>query len=111
MASLRKYESGSRKPKIETLSKIANALDISLSDLVESDSLNIANDIIELFVDSPPHEIMQTPEETTLQASLNFAFQMLNITGKRKLSDYAQDLTEIKRYTAPDTPPDHPDQG
>ena len=40
--SVRKYESGERRPKIETLSKIAIALNIPVADLFEGDPRDFA---------------------------------------------------------------------
>lgn len=110
IATIQGYEQGKYYPKIENLTKIANALKTPLSDLVDSGTLGIMDSVVNLFAGQPPIELFLTPEEETLQANLNFAFNALNILGKRKLSDYAQDLIEIKKYTDPDTPEPNQDQ-
>lgn len=109
IATIQGYEQGKYYPKIENLTKIANALKTPLSDLVDSGTLDIMDSVVNLFAGQPPIELFLTPEEKALQSNLNFAFNALNILGKRKLSDYAQDLTEIKKYTDPDNPGLSPD--
>lgn len=92
------YETGSRKPKIETLTKIANALNAPLSDFEDPGTLSLADSILSLFMNNPPKEIQLSPEEEALKADISSAFYNLNISGKRKLADYAQDLTDLEKY-------------
>lgn len=101
--SIRKYENNERKPKIETLVKIASALNITLSDLLDTPTVAIPDNWITLFAGNPSHEILLSPEEKKLQSRLDCAFRTLNLSGKMKLTDYAQDLTEIEKYVKQDT--------
>ena len=62
--------------------------------------------MIDLFSkDASLREIILSPEEKALDASLNHSFTELNISGKRKLVEYAEDLTKIPEYRKqqPDT--------
>lgn len=58
--SIRKYESGERNPKIETLNKIAAALGVSTDDLLKDNVINISamseeekKEYIELLIEYP----------------------------------------------------------
>lgn len=104
IATIQGYEQEKYYPKIENLTKIANVLNTPLTDLVDSDTLSITDSMLKLFAKNPPQEITLSPEEEALQASITSAFHTLNILGKRNLTNYAQDLIEIKKYTDPDTP-------
>lgn len=110
IATIQGYEQEKYYPKIENLTKIANVLNTPLTDLVDSDTLSITDSMLKLFAKNPPQETPLSPEEEALQASIAFAFHTLNILGKRNLTNYAQDLTEIKKYTDPDTPEPEPNQ-
>lgn len=98
IATIQGYEQEKYLPKIENLTKIANALDVPLSELVDSGTLSLADSILSLFTNNSPQEIQLSPEEEVLQANISSAFHDLNISGKRKLADYAQDLTELEKY-------------
>ena len=74
-------------PTIETLSKLANGMNITLDQLISAmddntsvivtDKKKISDEEIELIV----------------------AFRQLNIKGRQKLFDYIDDLSENKKYT------------
>lgn len=49
--SIRKYENNERKPKIETLVKIASALNITLSDLLDTPTVAIPDNWITLLLE------------------------------------------------------------
>lgn len=96
--NIAQYESGKRKPKIETLHKIAHALNVPVTELVESDVLQLTNDIIDLFSD--PNIISEdltpaSPQEHYLISK----FRELNEKGQNKVVDYAEDLSKAKEYT------------
>ena len=98
IATIQGYEQEKYLPKIENLTKIANALNAPLSDFEDPGTLSLADSILSLFVNNPPKEIQLSPEEEALKADISSAFYNLNISGKRKLADYAQDLTDLEKY-------------
>ena len=98
IATIQGYEQEKYLPKIENLTKIADALNVPLSDLINSEALSLTDSILALFTNNLPRKIQLSPEEEALQANISAAFHTLNISGKRKLADYAQDLTELKKY-------------
>ena len=108
-STLRQYELGFRNPKLQTLAKIAAALDVSANDLLES-SLD-GTPLYEVFKDV---SISDSPEgrryinsELTIQVEdwqqidieLVKTFKKLNEAGKTKAIERISELTEIPRYT------------
>lgn len=113
-SAIRKYESGSQKPKLETLCKIASALGVSPSFLAGLDPL----------VDTPENrkivdegfisfgkavEGLKGPKETAESISSYFtepsdedyllmAFDELNDKGKRIAIERVQELAKIPEY-------------
>lgn len=88
------WENGNKKPKIETIQKIAAALEVSLSDIMgkeEFDKIIETKSRIKRQIDSG---II-----TTLPSSLLDNYSKLNDTGKREADKRVQELTEIPRYT------------
>lgn len=75
------YENNKRTPKIETLSRIASALDVSILDLLPK----------ELTFDTIAPA---TPEERQIYDIL----QTLNADGQRKVKEYASDLAGNALY-------------
>lgn len=88
------WENGNKNPKIETIQKIATALEVSLSDIMgaeEFDKIIETKSRIKRQIDSG---II-----TTLPSSLLDNYSKLNDTGKREADKRVQELTEIPRYT------------
>lgn len=107
LGAIQGYEQGRYKPKYEQAEKLSNILEIPISALIEPTVLRLSNSMIDLFSkDVSLREINLSPEEKALDASLNHSFAELNISGKRKLVEYAEDLTKIPEYRTqqPDTP-------
>lgn len=86
------YENGKRKPKIETLYKIAHALDVSVTELVEPNALQIANDMLELFAGS------QTLEMLADCTQIDELYCQLNEKGQKKAIEQVELLTKIPEY-------------
>ena len=80
-SALAAYENGRKTPKIETLSRIASALDVSILDLLPK----------ELTFDTIAPA---TPEERQIYDIL----QTLNADGQRKVKEYASDLAGNALY-------------
>lgn len=77
-SAIRKYESGSQNPKIETLQRIAAALDADVAVLMGTDPV--------------PQE--EEPTEEELRVRLDAALEKLNLYGLKKVAEYAEDLAE-----------------
>ena len=73
-------ENNKRIPKIETLERIAEALDVSVLALLPSSVSDGA--------------IVPTPEERTLLETIS----SLNQEGKKKVCEYASDISKIPEY-------------
>lgn len=97
-SNIRKYESGKQNPKLETLEKIANALNISIMDLMHIETMNITDDMISLFAGHPPKALPIDLSE------LQFLYCCLNKKGQNKIIDYARDITKIPEYRKEDAP-------
>ena len=86
------YENGKRNPKLETLQKIADALEVPVSDLLglptpaNSDSPELTNQLFDNLVDKLKRN------------QLNEAFDKLNDKGQQKALEQVSDLTKITDY-------------
>ena len=78
-SNIRKYESGNQNPKIETLQKIADALDIPVNRL-------LAGKIISRD---------ELKEERTVLENC----KKLNETGKKEAAKRVEELTHLEKYT------------
>ena len=94
------WENGIKKPKINTIVKIAKALDVGLFDLIDSAEYN---SIIDAEVDAQIDANIKsgkihvvTPDEQALTSD----YLKLNDLGKTEARKRVQELTEITRYTA-----------
>lgn len=118
-SAIRRYENNRANPKIETLQKIADALNIPLTEFYSSTF--DGKSYVEI-----PHT--KNENERTLQLELikkdykkNFKkitlpvnaedeivllsnYEKLNAMGKKEAHKRVQELTEIQRYTEPDAP-------
>lgn len=104
-SQIRKYELGKANPKLSTIQKIAAALEVSLSELintaesiVETSSSTLsgaAENISESIIDiSSGMQILSKDEQTIMSD-----YQKLNHTGKKEARKRVNELTEIPRYT------------
>lgn len=121
--TLQQYELGKRNPRIDNLQKIANALNIKLSDLV------CPNETIKEFHAENGAEITNTltknqdgklskiteikvhsnsaPECKILEEALINYYSMLNISGQREAVKRISELAEITRYTIEQKTPEN----
>ena len=130
-STLRQYEIGYRNPKIQTIKRIADALGVSLGELIGNDYESVSSDpyflsslkperaveILENMYDTwekagfsannPPKD--ETDKQKIYQKKkkkeLLIAFESLNYHGKVIAVQRVEELTEIPKYTEPDTPP------
>ena len=95
------YESGKRKPKVETLINIANALNLPISSLMEFDffKLNIekkadTSELFFFFTQIITEKVINKQKEEKLL----FCFNDLNNIGKEKAIEQVELLTKIPEY-------------
>ena len=95
-SAIRKYESGKIKPKIETLKKIAAALNVSVIDLADFDTATeiLAEDINQIR--------MRYGQETPQYYRMIEAFSTLNHTGAEKAAVAVEDLYKVPEYRRED---------
>lgn len=123
-SAIRRYELGNSKPKIETIQRIANALEVPISEL--DDSLSFDNTLLRLFSGAwQLDEIIDKKTsvsyalEEMIKEKLDFYNHVANIEheklqpgdevilgyfheandlGKDKIIDYASDIVENPKY-------------
>ena len=103
------YESGKRIPKLDTIQKIATALNISVNDLLESplDDSPLYRAFRNSDVSDNPLEKHYANSKLTEQITdwqqadieLIKSFKKLNDSGKTVAIERVEELTEIPRYT------------
>ncbi len=74
-SNIRKYENGKQNPKIETLLKIATALECDLSDLMDSDEYKLHN--IELAIKKANDSVRNGKTVDQEKATRNFVKQTI----------------------------------
>lgn len=89
---LEEYESGRKKPNIEELGKIANALGVSVYSLTDFD---LATNIAALRINNDLHEY---GDEYNQYARMVQAFSYLNHLGAEKAASAVEDLAKIQEY-------------
>ncbi len=114
-----KYENDCVKISVETLEKIAKALDVDIFDIyIGSDWYNynheedneerakINKSIVDLIVQAEEEEVQKQRMDTIQK------YDSLNKKGQKKANGYITDLTQIDEYTATDeaVPTDEDDE-
>nr|WP_321153051.1 helix-turn-helix transcriptional regulator [uncultured Acetatifactor sp.] len=97
-AMIAQYEKGKRIPKMETVSKIASALGVTLTEIYSNLSVT---DMEKLFTEEERKQLRQgmSSGKTFLQRhELLNLFSALNDCGKEKAIERVSELTEIKKY-------------
>lgn len=90
LASLQRYESGERSPTLDTLEKIANGLNVSLSEVMGEYIDNIIDAVKDGDVVDPLDSFIRT-RELKINA-LPGRIERLTDSGKIKVFDYIEDL-------------------
>lgn len=99
------WENGIKIPKLETIQKIATALEIPMFDLINMDEYNnlidtkVEEQIQNNIKSGKVHLVTEDEKELTAN------YLKLNTTGKTEARKRVHELTEIPRYTKPDEPP------
>lgn len=93
-SAIRRYESGRANPKIETISRIANALELTIEDFLDFSCIEDLKEINDY------NGRLDGPEKMNnfLESNLLFSFNNLNNAGKEKAIDQVEMLTKIKEY-------------
>lgn len=104
-SQIRKYELGKANPKIETIIKIATALNVSLFEVI---SVNEYNNLIDTQVEEQIQDEIKSGKIhliTKDERELTTNYLKLNTVGKAEARKRVSELTEIPRYTKSDDPP------
>ena len=94
-SNIRKYESGNQNPKIETLQKIADALDIPVNRLLAGKIISRDELKEKLSEYGLTHLVPDTEEERTVLENC----KKLNETGKKESAKRVEELTHLEKYT------------
>lgn len=94
-SNIRKYESGNQNPKIETLQKIADALDIPVNRLLAGKIISRDELKEKLSEYGLTHLVPDTEEERTVMEKC----KKLNETGKKEAAKRVEELTHLEKYT------------
>lgn len=107
-SNIRKYENGRQNPKLQTLAKIAAALDVNVNDLLESPLYDLPiynafktsgslND--NLAHNSINMKLTEGIDWKPIDIEMVKIFKKLNKIGQTKAVERVQELAEIPRYT------------
>lgn len=94
-SNIRKYESGNQNPKIETLQKIADALDIPVNRLLAGKIISRDELKEKLSEYGLTHLVPDTEEERTVLENC----KKLNETGKKEAAKRVEELAHLEKYT------------
>lgn len=109
-ATLARYEAGTIDPPTSQLQAIASALGVSVGRLLGQETERIIIPVQELIADWSAVDkeefkrVFIHGEGLEPPARIAVALERLNATGAGKVADYAEDLTHVPRYTAPEPP-------
>jgi len=98
------YENNNREPNLEQLNKIANALNISITHLIDiNDITKQSQNILDDLSNHPENWVQENPltgEKVPIkQTELLKHYNVLNELGKNKAIERIKELVEIPRYT------------
>lgn len=122
MMSIRRYEKGERNPTYETISKIANALETSITSLgveatdyayypveifkglSEKDLDDLRQKFVEFFGETSSEESQKATEkyESYVKKYVCGYLTSMNEEGQTKVLNYARDLAQIPQYQKKD---------
>lgn len=95
--TIRQYEGGLYEPKSDSAGRIAEALGISIADLMGwTEQYNVAQ------IAQETKFLEKAAEIGELAYDLNEAFSQLNLIGQQKAVDYVKDLVQIDTYRKPE---------
>lgn len=94
-SAVRRYENGNQNPKIETLEKIAAALDVPVTRL----RAGILPDIEEIKEKVSEWGVNNLMAQSLEERELLDNCRKLNIDGKREAAKRVEELTHLEKYT------------
>lgn len=92
--TLQQYERGVREPKLDTIAKIARAMNLFASDLISDQWQNVDM----TFTDATERYGQETPQYYRMVE----AFSTLNHTGAEKAAVAVEDLSKVPEYRRED---------
>lgn len=92
--TLQQYERGVREPKLDTIAKIARAMNLFASDLISDQWQNVDM----TFTDTTERYGQETPQYYRMVE----AFSTLNHTGAEKAAAAVEDLSKVPEYRRED---------
>ena len=101
-SAIRRYENGRANPKLQTLQKIAAALNVPVEELY-SDSTIELNNLTSKTLEWMQHKENCIKKNQFYEEELLSKYSELNNIGKKEAIKRVSELTEIKKYTEPDT--------
>mgnify|MGYP003102374560 CR=1 FL=1 len=103
-AAIHYWENGTRTPKVGQLHNLALALNVSITDLVDQQTLDITDDMLSLFSNNPPQPLGDISPSSTQENYLMVKFRELNEKGQDKAIEQVEMLTKIPEYRKEETP-------
>lgn len=117
-STLRQYEIGYRNPKLETIVRIAAALEISVFELMDKEDFIAQKNELKGFLTPEKQKESEEIEEWielysqgkteinswNRELELLNHFRKLNFTGEHEAIKRVSELTELPRYITPDPP-------
>lgn len=98
-ASINYWEKGQRTPSIDAIEKLANALDVSTSQLLGTDYMIDDGFIFTFDDENELKEVgMKKIVVPTKRKTLLDAFSQLNADGQDKVIEYTEDILENPKY-------------
>lgn len=109
-SAIRRYELGGANPKLETLKRIASALNVGLEEFMTDSELSLFENMAKLYLQSDfgVEELESLEEHTPQENYLMIKFRELNDNGQKKATGYIDDLSKIPEYQkAPTSAPEN----
>ena len=99
--SIAQWENDLRKPKSETILKIASALGVRYEDLVELETFNTGAEFDDRWKEltkSTSSDSLTVIHNTDPRKFINFALDQMNEEGRVKVAERAAEVLEVPRY-------------
>lgn len=97
-SAIRRYENGKANPKLETVRRIADALGVSMSDLIDDWSIFSKAEIFEDLSDKEVDYAALDPRAAAKEHKILEKYRNLNNEGQNKAVEYVSDLAKIPSY-------------
>ncbi|WP_333792052.1 helix-turn-helix transcriptional regulator [Muricomes intestini] len=97
-SAIRRYENGKANPKLETVRRIAVALDVTISDLVVNWNMFTPGEIFEDISDNEVDYAAIDPRAAAEEQRILKKYRNLNTEGKDEAVKRVDELTQIPKY-------------